>query len=305
MKEYLMVLNKDEDTISIVDLATNKETKVIETDHNPHEVVVSLDKKKTYVTCSLGNAINIIDNDSFEIIKRLEHPDFNFPHGLGLTNDGKKLYMASTRSEKVFIINTETDTVKKVIPTYQKSSHMISFSPDGKRVYVPNIRSHNVTVIDVEKEEIINHFPVGQGPEGLAVHPGGKHIYVANQHDDTVNVVDADTYQVLHSLKIGGCPIRLIFSPDGKYALVPNRESGDLTIIDTAQEIKGMTRPWEIKRIRVGVWPGGVCFNSDGTKAYVANNKTNDVSVIDMGSMKEVARIDVRTHPDGMAYLTQ
>jgi YVTN family beta-propeller protein len=61
--------------------------------------------------------------------------------------------------------------------------------------------------------------------------------------------------------------------------------------------------PWEVKRIRVGVWPGGTVFNHDGSYAYVANNKTNDISVIDMSTLKEVERIDVGVHPDGIAYL--
>lgn len=95
----------------------------------------------------------------------------------------------------------------------------------------------------------------------------------------------------------------MVFSPDGKYALIPNRESGDLSVILTKQNIQGMTRPWEIKRIPIGKWPGGTVFNHDGAFAYVANNKTNDISVIDINSLKEVSRIDVGIHPDGMAYL--
>jgi YVTN family beta-propeller protein len=58
--EYLIVLNKDEDTISIVNVETRAVEKTIETDFNPHEVVVTPDGKKTYVTCSLGNKINIL-----------------------------------------------------------------------------------------------------------------------------------------------------------------------------------------------------------------------------------------------------
>ena len=69
--EYLIVLNKDEDTLSLVTLASNEVVKTIPSDHNPHEVVVSPDGLKTYVTCSLGNTIDVIDNGSFEIIDRV------------------------------------------------------------------------------------------------------------------------------------------------------------------------------------------------------------------------------------------
>ncbi|HYK75221.1 MAG TPA: YncE family protein, partial [Pseudoneobacillus sp.] len=172
-----------------------------------------------------------------------------------------------------------------------------------KTVYVPNIGSHNITVIDAEKEEIINHFPVGPGPEGVAVHPNGELLYVANQEDDTLFVMDTKTYKVLHKRRVGKVPVRLVFSPDGKYALIANRDSSDVSVILTEQKINGQVRPWEIKRIPVGGWAGGVVFNEEGTYAYVANNKTNDISVINMSTLKEENRIDVGIHPDGIAYL--
>lgn len=305
MGEYLIVLNKDEDSISIIDLAQQKEIKRVACDHNPHEIVIMTTKPRAYITCSGGNTINVLDLNTFEVIKRIEHPDFKFPHGVGLTADEATLYMASTRSGRVFLIDTATNEVEKVLVTHQASSHMISFSPDGNTVFVPNIASNNITVIDVETESIITHIPVGRGPEGVAVHPGGKHLFVANQHDNDLTVLDTTTYDVIHRRKLGTLPIRLVFSPDGRYALAPNRESGDLSILETAHTLNGETRPWEVKRIRVGVWPGGVVFNSNGSKAYVANNKDNDISVIDMSNLKEVGRIDAGTHPDGIAYLVR
>ena len=302
MTEFLIVLNKDDDSISIIDVAQGHEIKRIPCDHNPHEIVVMQTKPKAYITCSGGNTINILDLNTFEIVKRIEHPDFKFPHGVGLTQDEATLFMASTRSGRVFLIDTSTDEVEKVLLTHQASTHMISFSPDGSTVYVANIASNNITVIDVKSESIITHIPVGRGPEGVAVNPKGNHLYVANQHDNDITVLDAITYEVLYRRKIGALPIRLVFSPDGKYALIPNRESGDLSIIETEHTSLGEARPWEVKRIRVGVWPGGVVFNHDGSKAYVANNKDNDISIIDISTLKETGRIDAGTHPDGIAY---
>ncbi|WP_243298288.1 YncE family protein [Bacillus litorisediminis] len=162
-----------------------------------------------------------------------------------------------------------------------------------------------MTVVDVESERVLNHFPVGRGPEGVAVHPNGKELYVANQDDNNLYVIDTATLEVLHKRRLGTCPVRLVFSPDGRYALIPNRESGDLSIIETAFKLKDMVRPWEVKRIRVGVWPGGVVFNPEGTKAFVANNKTNDISVINMETLEEEARIPAGIHPDGIAYLVK
>lgn len=302
MKAYLFVLNKDEDTIYVYDSATEALIKVIPVDHNPHEIIFSQDGLKTYVSCSLGNAINVIDNQTLEITKQLKHTDFDFPHGLGLAGDGSIL-LASTYSNKVIRIDPETDEVTDSIETGEEHSHMIAMVPNGHTFYVPNIGSHTVTVMALKDLEILRHIPVGKGPEGVAVHPNGKEVYVANQHDNTLMILNTVTDEVLYTRKVGACPIRVVFSPDAKYALVPNRDSGDLSVILTAQEINGQIRPWEVKRIPIGKWPGGTVFNQEGTLAYVANNKTNDISVIDMTTLKEIRRIEAGIHPDGIGFV--
>ncbi|MFN7250142.1 MAG: YncE family protein [Anaerobacillus sp.] len=71
-----------------------------------------------------------------------------------------------------------------------------------------------MTVVDAEKEEIVNHFPVGRGIEGGAVHPNGKQLYVANQEDDTLFVINVETLDVEHKRCTGFVPIRIVFSPD-------------------------------------------------------------------------------------------
>lgn len=292
---WLLVLNKDENTVMYVDTASRQVIKTVAVDKNPHEVVISPDGAFAYVTNSGGNTLSVLDNRTMQEVKRIAHPDFHFPHGLAITRDGRRLLLASTRSGKFFVFSLPDLTVQQVYATGQDSVHMVSLTPDERFAYIANIRSNTVTRFDLTSELVLEHIPVGQGPEGLAVHPNGTDLYVANQHDDNVYIMDTTGHQVQQQLKLGSLPIRLVFSPDGHYAFVPNRESGDLSIIDCS-------RPWEIKRIRVGVWPGGVVFDTAGRFAYVANNKTNDISVIDVASLKEVCRIDAGIHPDGIAY---
>jgi len=297
-------LNKDEDSLSIIDIKKKDEIKRIKTGHNPHEIAVSKDGKKSYITCSLGNEIDVVDNENFEIIKRIKHEEFDFPHGVGLMEDGSELYVASTYSNMIFILDTKKDEIKKHFPTHQKHSHMITFSKDGKKVFVPNIGSDNISVIDVEKEKVINHFPVGEGPEGTAVDPETGDLYVANQKDGTLYVIDPENYDTKYKRRVGTTPIRIVFSPDGKYAFILNRESNDVSVIKTDFQRDDERVPWEVKRMPVGVWPGGVVFDHPGERAYVANNKTNDISVIDIDRLEEEPkRIEAGIHPDGIGYL--
>lgn len=307
--DFLIVLNKDEDTLSVVNTQSKQVTKVVKTSHNPHEIVVSACGTKSYIACSLGNAVDVFDHATLEIVKHITHPLFDFPHGLGLAGNGH-VYLASTYSSVVFEIDPATDEIISLFKTGQKQSHMISFHPNGQEFYIPNIGANSVTYVpdmalvkSCEDACELIHIPVGRGPEGLAVHPDGKTVYIANQEDNDLWILDAKTHQQLYRRRLGGCPIRVVFTPDGRYCLIPNRESGDLSIILTDYTINGITKPWEVKRISIGCWPGGTVISPDGLWAYVANNKTNDISIIDMTNLKEVERIDVGIHPDGMAYV--
>lgn len=297
MKEMLIVLNKDEGTVCYVDANSGRVVKTVQVDKNPHEVVIAAGGRYSYVTNSGGNSLSVLDNKRMAEERRVTHPEFKFPHGLGLSKDEATLWIASTYANKLFLLDTKEWMVRKSIATHQQLVHMISFSPDGARAFVPNIGSNNITIVDVQAEEVITHLPTGKGPEGVAVHPGNNKLYVANQHDDILEIFDLQTLERSARLRLGRCPVRLVFSPDQRYAFIPNREGDCVSVVDTERE-------WEIKRIPTGIWPGGVVFDSAGKRAWVANNKTNDISVIDVGTLKETGRIDVGIHPDGVGYFS-
>lgn len=316
MAGKLIVLNKDENTVSILDAASGETAHVVETDFNPHEVVVTPDGSKTYVTCSLGGVLNVIDNETFEVVDRVEHELFKFPHGVAIRKSTNDLWLTATYSSHVYRIDVETDEIEAVFPTHQETSHMVALDADESTGYISNIVSGSVSVIDLDAESVTATFPVGSEPEGIAVHEDTGNIYVANQDDGTLSVVDPESYEQLFEVNLGVNPIRVVVSPDGRYVLVPNRLSDDLSIVDTTVErdvivtpdgdwAEGGRHPWEIKRIPVGKWPGGTVFDENGDTAYVANNKTNDVSVIDMDDLVEVDRFETGIHPDGIAYLPE
>ncbi len=327
MGEKLVVLNKDEDSVSIVDTEKEVEITKIQTNYNPHEVLTVPEKNKTYVSCSLGNVVQVINNDDWEIVDEINYPDFDFPHGLSLAPDGEELYLAETYGERIHTIDMDTDKIVNTINSSQKWTHMISFSPDGEIAYIANMNSDSVSLLDTDSKEFIDHIPVGGGPEGIAAHPNGDHLYVANQEENNLYIMDTDTFEVLYERKIGDLPVRCVFSPDGRYALIANRSSDDISVIDSEFELGNSldphtvrspnelflhdsepeldpeVRPWEIKRIAAGKAPGGIVFNSDGTYAYVCNNHSNDISVINMKSLKQESTIDVGVHPDGIGII--
>ena len=291
----LIVLNKDEDTVTFLSCASGEALATLPVDRDPHEVAGPPDGRTAYGVSSVGGTVAVLDTASMTVRSTFTHPEFAFPHHVDFDADGH-LWLASTLANKVFVFSVPDHACLAVIPTGQHSSHMLAFTPDRRTVYVPNIRSNSLTRIDVATRRVEGQVLVGKGPEGVAVHPSGAFLYVAAQHEDQVQVLSTRTHEVIAREAVGSMPVRMAFSPDGRYAFVPNRYSKDLSVIAT-------DRHREVKRIPIGIWPGGVVFEPSGRYAYVANNKTNDVSVIDVEGLWEVARYRVRIHPDGIGYV--
>ena len=299
----LIVLNKDADTVQYIDTDTGESLATVDTDFNPHEVALSPDDETAYVTCSLGDSLLFLDNETREVRDRFEHELFDFPHGLAVRESAGELWLVSTYSSQVFVFDIETEALLETFPTHQQHSHMVTFGPDEERAYIANIGSDTVTVVDADERRVVADPPVGEGPEGIAVDPDTGELLVANQDDGRLSVLNPDTLEDEGPAILGTTPIRVVFDPEGRYALVPNRESDDVSVVDTEFVRDGERRPWEIERIPVGIWPGGTVFAPDGERAFVANNKTNDVSVIDTAAFEEVGRFDTGYHPDGITYL--
>lgn len=300
---HLVVLNKDADSISVVDAETGTTERTVETDFNPHEVAIGPDGKDVYVTCSLGGSLIVFDADTWERRATVTHEGFDFPHGLAVRESAGELWLASTYSSIVYVFDTDSYELLDHFRTFQDKSHMVSLSPDESRAYVANIGDDNVTVIDCDARELVDVIEVGGGPEGIAAM--ADNLLVANQDDARLSVVDYDAGEETSQALLGETPIRVVPQPGGDYVFVPNRESHDVSVIDTQHVRDGEVRPWEIARVPVGRWPGGTVFDPDGERAFVANNKTNDVSVVDVGGLTETTRYDVGIHPDGIAYVPE
>ena len=68
--DYIIVLNKDDDTVSFIDEAKRKVVKVVGVDKNPHEVAVTADGKKAFVSNAGGDTISVFDMTTLDIMDR-------------------------------------------------------------------------------------------------------------------------------------------------------------------------------------------------------------------------------------------
>jgi YVTN family beta-propeller protein len=300
---YLLVLNKAENTLAIVDPTDYKVLAKIPTGEGPHEVIASADGKLAFVANYgtqqiLGSSLSVIDLAARKEIRRVDLGALRRPHGI-MERDGK-VYFTCEVNRLVARYDAATDKVDWIMGTGQNATHMLVISKDQKQIYTTNIGSDSVTAMEFQAAppapSKITHISVGKQPEAIDLSPDGKELWVGQNADGNISIIDTATSKVKESFKIAQQPIRVKFTPDGKRVLVSDPQTGILCVVDAA------TRK-EIKRIEVGEVPVGILITPDGKRAFVATMQANRVAVINLEDYSVITRIEPGKGPDGLAWV--
>jgi YVTN family beta-propeller protein len=312
----LLVVNKGESTLSVVDPVAGDEVARIPTGHAPHEVATSPDGRLAVVTNygtgdEPGNTLTVVDLVERTAVATIDLGEQTRPHGIAWHPDGRRVVVTTEGNGTVTIVDVQDGRVLAAIPTQARVSHEVAITPDGERAFVANIGSGSVTVIDLPSASIIRSIPTGAGAEGVAVTPDGRQVWVSNRADNTVTVLDAGTLEVLETLQSADFPIRVVFSPDGRRALVTNARSAELRVFDVSDRRETGVVPIQAPVVDAGpqviafegsAVPIGVLGDPDGRHAYVAAASADVVAVVDLEAGEVVRLIPVGREPDGLAW---
>ncbi len=313
--DRLVILNKSDDTASILDAASGKTLATIPVGHGPHEVAVLSDGHTAAVSDygdreKPGRTITLLDVEKGQKLGTIELPEAARPHGLHPLADGRLLVTAEGLKE-LLLVDPKARRVEARIPTFQDVSHMVVATPDGRRAFVANIGSGTVTV--VEGKKAIRQIATGKGAEGIAITPDGREVWVVNREADTVAVIDTNSLEVAATISAAAFPIRVKIAPDGKRALVSCAKSGDVAVFDVAarrelrrisidkEAVSGTEQRIFSTQFGKSPVPVGLLIAPDGKRAWVASTNADVVSAIDLDALAVVGRLTAGKEPDGLA----
>lgn len=297
----LLVLNKADNTMVVVDAATLKIAATVPTGEGPHEMTVSADGKLAFVANygarQHGHSLSVIDIAARKEVRRVELGPLLRPHGIE-AKDGK-VYFISELTRTVGRYDFTTNKIDWLTGTGQDGGHMLVLTPDGKRIYTANRVSNTVTSIDIGTPSSpgkMMQIATGSKPEGIDISPDGREVWVGNTGDGTIDIIDAASNAIKQSFAVGKVPIRVKFTSDGKMVLVSDNGAGELIVIDAASRKV-------IKRIKAESSPVGMLIVPDGKKAFVARSGSGIVSVFDLETLTFTSDIKTGNAPDGMAWV--
>ena len=218
--KHVVVANYENDSISIIDLATSAVTEV---DLRPGKVDAS----------QAGRAGG------------------EYPYWVVIK--GKKAYVSSQRDREVVVVDLAMAKVRGRIAVGGQPNKML-LSPDQTSLFVANGGADTVSVIDTRSDRVTEEFPVaapqavlpnpsgftGANPNSLALSPDGRTLYVTNGGINAIAVVqlarhghngdddhgDSDQgSQVVGLIPTGWYPESVSLSADGRRFFVVNGKS--------------------------------------------------------------------------------
>ena len=295
----LLVLDKEDAALVIIDPATGKITGRVPTGAGPHEVVASADGKLAFVGNyggNPGNTVSVIDLVGQRELHRVDISPLSRAHGVAYY-DGK-FYFTAESNKVICRYDPASNAVDWVLGTGQNTTHMVLLSKDGSKIFTANIGSDSVSIFERSGAANWNQtvVAVGKGPEGIDLSPDGREIWTAHSRDGGVSVIDVGAKKVTQTLNLGtGRSNRLKFTPDGRRVLISDLNAGEVLVLD-AQARK------EIKRVKVGKSPEGILVAPDGSRAYLAVTGENKIAVLDLKTLEITGHIEPGKGPDGMAW---
>ena len=319
----LLVLEKEQNTLVIVDPAALTIVARVPVGANPHEVAVSADGRTAYVSNYGGNTIAVVDLVAQKALSPIDLGALRLPHGLDFA--GGKLYFTAEGAKVVGHYDPEVQKIDWVMGTGQNRTHMVIVSKDLKTVLTSNVSSGTISIIAQgpvpgpprgpggpprgpapagrpggppvrpPADWLVTNVAVGRGSEGFDLTPDGKELWVANAQDQTISIIDVAARKVVQTIPSSQAANRLKITLDGKYAFVSDMAGNDLLAIDVA------TRK-EAHKIALPASSEGLLMAPDGRTLYTTLNTRDAVAVIDLGTMKMTGEVKTGRGPDGLAW---
>lgn len=283
-----VVLNSDDDSVSVIDSNSYKEISRTHIGRSPHHLIQTPDGHTLIIAMSGSNELVLIDRTTGVEKQRITASD---PYQIGFSPDGKFFVAASLRLDRIDIYDGGTFRLLHRLPAATMPSH-IAFSHDSKTVFVTLQGTSGLISIDLASGTVNWAAPVGRQPAGIVTRPGGT-LLVGIMGSDHIVEVDPANGSVIRRIQTGNGAHNFLASADGKKLYVTNRVAGTISILDAdTLAITGTLQA-----------PGGpddMALSPDGHELWVTGRWHAWVDVIELASGTLKTSVPVGRSPHGI-----
>ncbi len=283
-----VILNSDDDSLSVIDTPTYKEISRIHIGRAPHHLIATPDGKSLILAMAGGDELVFIELATGMLKQRLAASD---PYQIGFSPDGKWFVANSLRLDRIDIYDGQDYRLVHRLPAPTMPSH-IGFSPDSSTVYVTLQGTGNLTAIELASGKTLWTSPVGRQPAGVLVRPSGT-ILVGIMGSDHIAEVEPKDGSIIRRIHTDRGAHNFLLSPDGKVLYVTNRVAGTISALDadTLALTGTMTAPGG---------PDDMAFTPNGQELWVTGRWRASIDVLEPATGSLKATIPVGRSPHGI-----
>lgn len=291
--QTIYVSNFGNNTVSIIDVATNTVTGIVSdpdsTFHGVYGVVFNPNGQTAYVMNSDSpysiSIINTATNTVTGTIDTTAAPLVE-PFYMAITADGTTGYVANADSANVTVVDLTTNVATQNITLPGPDNYVtnIIIAPNGTTAYASTYYT-GVYILDITNNTVSGSVASGtfNYPYAMAITADGSTLYVSNFYGNTVSVVDTATNtQTAIVTDFNPAtfnePYGMALSHDGSTLFVCNYGGSSVSIVDTAtHEVTGLVTDLNPPTFNA---PNTMVITNNGSYGYVPNSGNNEVSIV-------------------------
>ncbi len=248
-----------------------------------------------YVT-SQDAGVSVIDLATMKVVKQID-VKAESPRGIGITDDGKKLIVATRGNDSISVIDTATGEVLQQIligknPEFVRvrgNFAFVSSEPSAKGGPPPKPGAKDeeddddeekipaqIVVVDLEQGKKVREITGGPETEGIEFSNDGTKMIITNEADNTVTVHNIETGELIKTVSThehGDRPRGIKASPDGNNYIATLEYGNKFMVLDKDFNF--------VRTVDTGETPYGVAYDAAGNNIYVASNKAKLLEVFD------------------------
>jgi YVTN family beta-propeller protein len=303
---YLLVANKGDHTVGIIDPAAGQELATVAEDGNTvHELAASPDGRFAYAPIygnsgvgkkgTDGSLMRVIDIAARKITATVDFGKGLRPHCAVMGPKNGLLYITTEIDNCITIIDPATLKIVGTVPTGQTESHMLAITHDGRRGYTANVAPGTVSVLDLEEKKLLTVIPVCKTTQRIALSTDDHWIFTSDQQTPRLAVIDTTKNAVDHWITMPVVGYGTAPTPDGKWLIAALPKVGKVAVIDLQAGTVAHT-------LDMPKAPQEVLVRPDGGEAYVSCDASKKVAVIDTKDWTVRTLIDAGAGVDGLAW---
>ena len=244
-----LVVNRNSNSVSIVNLADNLIRNTITVGTFPTSVAINPNTNQAVVTNYGSDNVSVIDIGSATVVATI--------------TVGK------------------ADTSN---PSFRYNPRDVAIDTANNIAIVANLNGNSVSLIDLNSNSLIvaEPIPVGTNPISVAYYREKDIALVANYQSNSVSVIDMKNRARIRDISVGLKPVDIALNLQTKKAVVVNSDTNDISVLDLDKASNLVSSPVDAT-VTVGSRPFGAVINPSTNFAAVVSSGNKSISMVNLG----------------------